>query len=128
MIGMTLQRQRMTLAWLLISALLAWLAVREGLQRWDEMRQWQVMAESLPAAGAHVPIGPERLRQSAAAAQLEVSEVAVDGDGWRVQGRAADAPALQRWLLSVQADGARPVQWSLVREAKGLSFSVQVQR
>jgi len=120
-------RYRMPLAWALILLLLAVLGVREGVGLWRQWAQWQALAHT--AAG--LPNGPalslERLRQSAQARQVQLAQIDSQGSTWQLRGQIADAQGFEQWLLALQAEGVRPLQWSLEQDAAGLRFDVQVQ-
>lgn len=127
MTGALWARYRLPLAWGLIGLLLAVLGLREGLEQWQAITQWQALAEST----AHLPGGPaislERLRQSAEARQVRLAEVDAQGNAWQLRGLVADERALQGWLQALQGEGVRPLQWALEQDATGMRFDVQVQ-
>ncbi|MFK0311426.1 type II secretion system protein GspM [Pseudomonas sp. NPDC090233] len=122
-----IQRHRLTLAWCLIVALVVFLALREGLWQWRELGQWRVLAEQAGALQAGPGLSLERLRQSARARQIELIDVEAQGSHWQLRGQVADERVLQGWLQALQAEGARPLQWGLEQDAKGLRFDLVVQ-
>ncbi|MFJ4157322.1 type II secretion system protein GspM [Pseudomonas sp. NPDC089752] len=121
------QRHRLALAWCLIGALLAFLALREGVGQWRELGQWRVLAEQAGALHGGAGVSLERLRQSAQARQIELVDVQAQGTNWQLRGQVADERVLQGWMQALQAEGTRPLQWGLEQDAKGLHFDLLVQ-
>lgn len=122
-----IQRHRLWLAWCLIGALLAFVALREGLSQWRELSQWRVLAEQAGALHSGPGVSLERLRQSAQARQIELVDVEAQGSHWQLRGQVADERVLQGWMQALQAEGARPLQWGLEQDAKGLRFDLVMQ-
>ncbi|MFJ2981425.1 MULTISPECIES: type II secretion system protein GspM [unclassified Pseudomonas] len=122
-----IQRHRLLLAGCLIGALLAFLAMREGLSLWRELSQWRGLAEQASALHSGPAVSLERLRQSAQARRIELVEVEAQGKHWQLRGQVADERVLQGWMQALQAEGAQPLQWALERDAKGLHFDLVVQ-
>lgn len=122
-----LQRNRLTFAWALIALLLAFLALRAGVAQWRELSQWRGLAEQAASLQGGPGLSLERLRQSAQARQIELAEVDAQGKAWQLRGRVADEHLLQGWLQSLRAEGARPLQWGLELDGKGLRFDLVLQ-
>lgn len=122
-----IQRHRLWLAWVLIGCLLAVLAVREGQAQWRELSQWRELAAQAASLKSGPSVSLDRLRQSALARQIELVEVDVHSDRWRLRGLIADERLLQAWLQSLRAEGVQPLQWGLEQDAKGLRFDVVLQ-
>lgn len=122
-----IQRHRLWLAWVLIGCLLAVLAMREGQAQWRELSQWRELAAQAASLKSGPSVSLDRLRQSALARQIELVEVDVHSDSWRLQGLIADERLLQAWLQSLRAEGVQPLQWGLEQDAKGLRFDVVLQ-
>ena len=122
-----IQRYRLPLAWCLIGVLLAFVALREGLSQWRELSQWRVLAEQAAALHSGPGVSLERLRQSAQARQIELVDVEAQGSHWQLRGQVADERVLQGWMQALQAEGARPLQWGLEQDAKGLRFDLVMQ-
>lgn len=122
-----IQRHRLWLAWVLIGCLLAVLAVREGQAQWRELSQWRELAAQAASLKSGPSVSLDRLRQSALARQIELVEVDVHSDSWRLRGLIADERLLQAWLQSLRAEGVQPLQWGLEQDAKGLRFDVVLQ-
>lgn len=127
MTGALLTRYRRPLAWALIGLLLTLLGLREGLAQWRVMSQWQALAETAASLPNGPPISLERLRQSAEAREVRLIEVDAQGSAWQLRGQVASERTLQQWLLALQREGVRPLQWALEHDAAGLRFDVQVQ-
>jgi len=121
-----IQRHRLWLAWCLIGALLAFVALREGLWQWRELGQWRVLAEQAAALQGTSGVSLERLRQSAQARRIELAEVEAQGNNWQLRGQVADERALQGWMQALRAEGAQLLQWGLEQDAKGLRFDLVV--
>jgi len=121
-----IQRYRLPLAWCLIGALLAFVALREGLSQWRELSQWRVLAEQAAALQGTSGVSLERLRQSAQARRIELAEVEAQGDNWQLRGEVADDRVLQGWMQALRAEGAQLLQWGLEQDAKGLRFDLVV--
>jgi len=121
-----IQRYRLPLAWCLIGALLAFVALREGLSQWRELRQWRVLAEQAAALQGTSGVSLERLRQSAQARRIELAEVEAQGNNWQLRGQVADERVLQGWMQALRAEGAQLLQWGLEQDAKGLRFDLVV--
>jgi len=121
-----IQRHRLWLAWCLIGALLAFVALREGLSQWRELSQWRVLAEQAAALQGTSGVSLERLRQSAQARRIELAEVEAQGNNWQLRGQVADERALQGWMQALRAEGAQLLQWGLEQDAKGLRFDLVV--
>lgn len=126
---MTLQfspRQRRMAAGVVIAALLMVLALRWGVTRWQDMTQWQALAQA--AAGLYKGPVPklEDVRQSAQARGIALADIEPMADGWHLRGQVASAALLQAWLQGLQAEGLRPVQWGLEQGTDGLRFDVKV--
>ncbi|WP_411383888.1 type II secretion system protein GspM [Pseudomonas sp. L7] len=126
MIRVFLQRQRMRLAWGLIALLLIVILVREASARWAEMSQWRGLAEAAISLEGGPVLSLERLRQSAQARHIELTEVEPQEQGWQVRGSVADEQALLGWLQALQIDGAQPLQWGMEQEGKRLRFDLRV--
>ena len=69
----------------------------------------------------------ERLRQSAQARGIELTEVDTQDKAWQLRGQVADERMLQGWLQSLRAEGALPLQWGLEQQGKALRFDLVVQ-
>ncbi|NIE74492.1 type II secretion system protein GspM [Pantoea sp. Ap-967] len=128
MSGEWIQRHRLLLAWCLVGLLLAWLGVREGAVQWRELGQWRALAEQAAQLQGGPVVSLERLRQSAQARHIELSEVDTEGQGWQLRGQVANERVLQDWLQSLRAEGVKPLQWGLEQSAAALRFELVVQR
>lgn len=122
-----LQRHRLKFAWALIALLLAFLALRAGAAQWRELSQWRGLAEQAASLQGGSGLNLERLRQSAQARRIELTEVDAQGNAWQLRGQVADERVLQGWLQSLRAEGVQPLQWGLEQHGKGLHFDVVVQ-
>lgn len=122
------RRWLMPLAWATLAILLLGLGVREGLGLWREQAQWQALAVSALGLQAGPALTVEQLQQSAAARQIALSEVQPVEAGWQLRGRLGDERVLHDWLLALQRDGARPLQWGLEQADGGLSFDLVLAR
>ncbi|GLO13827.1 hypothetical protein PPUJ20028_24080 [Pseudomonas putida] len=122
-----MQRHRLTFAWLLITVLLTFLALREGLAQWRELSQWRGLAEQAASLHGGPGLGLERLKQSAEARRVVLAEVDAQGKAWQLRGLVADERVLQGWLQSLHAEGATPLQWGLEQDGKALRFDLVVQ-
>ena len=122
-----IQRHRLRLAWALIGCLLGLLAVREGLAQWRDLSLWRELA----AQAANIQGGPgvslERLRQSAQARRIDLTDVDVQGKNWQLRGQVADERVLQGWLQSLRAEGVQPLLWGLEQDTKGLRLDLVLQ-
>lgn len=122
-----LQRHRLWLAWCLIGALLAFVALREGQAQWREVSQWRGLAEQAATLRGASGMSLERLRQSAQARRIELVDVEAQGNNWQLRGQVADERVLQGWMQALRAEGAQSLQWGLEQDAKGLRFDLVVQ-
>ena len=122
-----LQRHRLMFAWVLITLLLAFLALRAGTAQWREFGQWRGLAEQAASLQGGPGLNLERLRQSAQARQIELAEVDAQGQAWQLRGQGADERVLQGWLQSLRAEGAQLLQWGLEQDGKGVRFDLVVQ-
>lgn len=122
-----MQRHRLKFAWLLITSLLAFLALREGLAQWRELSQWRGLAAQAASLQDGPGLSMERLKQSAEARQVVLAEVDTQGKTWQLRGQVADARMLQDWLQALHSEGAQPLQWGLEQDGKGLRFDLVVQ-
>lgn len=122
-----LQRHRFKFAWGLIALLLAVLALREGVAQWRELGQWRALAEQAASLQGGPGVNLERLRQSAQARGIELTEVDTQDKAWQLRGQVADERMLQGWVQSLRAEGALPLQWGLEQQGKALRFDLVVQ-
>ncbi|MHC6227073.1 type II secretion system protein GspM [Pseudomonas sp. X10] len=121
------QRYRVPLACGVIGALLATLVVREGIGQWRQLAQWRDLAELAATLQEGPSLGLERLQQSAQARQVRLLDVDTQGDAWQLRGQVEDEQVLQDWLLALQAEGGRPLQWGVEQDESGLRFDLLVQ-
>ncbi|WP_448176875.1 type II secretion system protein GspM [Pseudomonas putida] len=122
-----LQRHRFKFAWGLIALLLAVLALREGVAQWRELGQWRALAEQAASLQGGPGVNLERLRQSAQARGIELTEVDTQDKAWQLRGQVADERMLQGWVQSLRAEGALPLKWGLEQQGKALRFDLVVQ-
>lgn len=122
------RRWLMPAAWAAVAVLLLSLGVREGFGLWREQAQWQVLAASAVSLQAGPALTAEQLQQAAMARQIVLSEVQPVEAGWQLRGRLGDERVLHDWLLALQRDGARPLQWGLEQADGGLSFDLVLAR
>lgn len=118
-------RLRMRLALGLIALLLVVILVREVNARWAQMSQWRGLAEAAVSLERGTGLSLERLRQSAQARHIELTEVELQDDDWYVRGAVADEQALLAWLQALQAEGVQPLQWGMQQAGKQLRFDLQ---
>ncbi|VVN12436.1 hypothetical protein PS631_03937 [Pseudomonas fluorescens] len=118
-------RLRMRLALGLIALLLVVILVREVNARWAQMSQWRGLAEAAVSLERGAGLSLERLRQSAQARHIELTEVELQDDDWHVRGAVADEQALLAWLQALQAEGVQPLQWGMEQAGKQLRFDLQ---
>lgn len=118
-------RLRMRLALGLIALLLVVILVREVNARWAQMSQWRGLAEAAVSLERGTGLSLERLRQSAQARHIELTEVELQDDDWHVRGAVADEQALLAWLQALQAEGVQPLQWGMEQAGKQLRFDLQ---
>lgn len=118
-------RLRMRLALGLIALLLVVILVREVNARWAQMSQWRGLAEAAVSLERGPGLSLERLRQSAQARHIELTEVELQDDDWHVRGSVADEQALLAWLQALQAEGVQPLQWGMEQAGKQLRFDLQ---
>ncbi|MFJ1570173.1 MULTISPECIES: type II secretion system protein GspM [unclassified Pseudomonas] len=118
-------RLRMRLALGLIALLLVVILVREVNARWAQMSQWRGLAEAAVSLERGTGLSLERLRQSAQARHIELTEVELQDDDWHVRGAVADEQALLAWLQVLQAEGVQPLQWGMEQAGKQLRFDLQ---
>lgn len=122
-----MQRHRLKFAWLLITLLLTFLALREGLAQWREIGQWRGLAEQAASLHGGPGLSLERLKQSAEARRVALAEVDAQGKAWQLRGQVADERVLQGWLQSLHEEGATPLQWGLEQDGNALRFDLVVQ-
>lgn len=122
-----IQRHRLWFAWVLIGLLLAFMAMREGLAQWRELSQWRQLAAQAASLQGGPNVSLDRLRQSAQARQIVLADVDMQGKIWQLRGSVPNERVLQGWLQSLRVEGARPLQWGLEQDARGLRFEVVVQ-
>lgn len=122
-----MQRHRLKFAWLLITLLLTFLALREGLAQWREISQWRGLAEQAASLHGGPGLSLERLKQSAEARRVALAEVDAQGKAWQLRGQVADERVLQGWLQSLHEEGATPLQWGLEQDGNALRFDLVVQ-
>lgn len=125
MIRVLSPRLRMRLALGLIALLLVVILVREVNARWAQMSQWRGLAEAAVSLERGTGLSLERLRQSAQARHIELTEVELQDDDWHVRGAVADEQALLAWLQVLQAEGVQPLQWGMEQAGKQLRFDLQ---
>lgn len=125
MIRVLSPRLRMRLALGLIALLLVVILVREVNARWAQMSQWRGLAEAAVSLERGTGLSLERLRQSAQARHIELTEVELQDDDWHVRGAVADEQALLAWLQALQAEGVQPLQWGMEQAGKQLRFDLQ---
>lgn len=118
-------RLRMRLALGLIALLLVVILVREVNARWAQMSQWRGLAEAAVSLERGTGLSLERLRQSAQARHIELTEVELQDDDWHVRGAVADEQALLAWLQVLQTEGVQPLQWGMEQAGKQLRFDLQ---
>lgn len=118
-------RLRMRLALGLIALLLVVILVRDVNARWAQMSQWRGLAEAAVSLERGTGLSLERLRQSAQARHIELTEVELQDDDWHVRGAVADEQALLAWLQALQAEGVQPLQWGMEHAGKQLRFDLQ---
>ena len=128
MSGLAQRRWLMPVAWAAVAVLLLSLLLREGLAQWRELSQWQALAASAAQLQQGAGLTVERLQQSAAARQIVLSDVQPAGSGWQLRGQVKDEHMLQAWLLTLQREGAQPVQWGLEQAPSGLTFDLLLAR
>lgn len=119
-------RMRQWLALGCIGVLLAILAGREALGRWQALEQWRSLAASAAALQAHAPVAIEQLTQSAEQGRLKVELAEVREGNWLLTGRVNDERHLHDWLRRIRDEGAEPLSWSLQRGESDLGFEVVV--
>lgn len=118
-------RLRMRLALGLIALLLVVILVRDVNARWAQMSQWRGLAEAAVSLERGTGLSLERLRQSAQARHIELTEVELQDDDWHVRGAVADEQALLAWLQVLQTEGVQPLQWGMEQAGKQLRFDLQ---
>ena len=118
------QRHRLALAGGLIALLSSVLVVREGLAQWHALGQWRALAQKAAGLQGGAPLRLERLHQSAQARRIELQEVVAQGEAWHMQGQVADEQALLGWVVSLQSEGAQPLQWGVEQAPNGLRFDL----
>lgn len=119
-------RMRQWLALGCIGVLLAILAGREVLARWQTLQQWRSLATSAAALQVRAPLAIEQLRQSAEQGRLSIELAEVREGSWLLTGRVSDERHLHDWLLHIRGEGAKPLGWNLQRGESDLGFEVVI--
>ena len=122
------RRYTLLAGWVVVLTLLLDLIGRPLLALGKELRQWPMLAQQAQALAPGVTFTSEYWQALASARGLMLTRVEQRGDVWQLQGELTHAETLPQLLSSIQAQGGRPLRWSLEQGHQGLVFSVDVSR
>lgn len=122
------RRYTLLAGWVVVLTLLLVLAGRPVLALCKELRQWPLLAQQAQALTPGITFTSEYWQALASARGLLLTRVEQRGDIWQLQGELTRAETLPQLLGSIQAQGGRPLRWSLEQGHQGLVFSLDVSR
>lgn len=114
--------------WVVVLTLLLVLIGRPLLALAKELRQWPTLAQQAQTLTPGVIFTSDYWQALASARGLMLTRVEQRGEVWQLQGELSRAEGLPQLLSSIQAQGGRPLRWSLEQGHQGLVFSVDVSR
>lgn len=114
--------------WVVVLTLLLVLIGRPLLALAKELRQWPTLAQQAQTLTPGVIFTSDYWQALASARGLMLTRVEQRGEVWQLQGELSHAAGLPQLLSSIQAQGGRPLRWSLEQGHQGLVFSVDVSR
>lgn len=124
----TARRYALLAGWVVVLTLLLVLIGRPLLALGKELRQWPMLAQQAQALAPGIVFTSEYWQSLASARGLVLTRVEPRGEIWQLQGELTRAESLAQLLSSIQAQGGRPLRWSLEQGYQSLVFSVDVGR
>ena len=122
------RRYTLLAGWVVVLTLLLVLIGRPLLALSKELRQWPMLAQQARALTPGITFTSEYWQALASARGLVLTRVEPRGEVWQLQGELTRAEGLAQLLSSIQAQGGRPLRWSLEQGHQSLVFSLDVGR